>query len=128
LTPFKLNPRNTTASVDPALIAMAMLLGVIPAVPAPSLATVSAVVMVKGPKSPPSNTSISPPAEVLEYAPANVEHGDARVHGLASLPVPETQVRGADVAWAAPACSRTLEIIAMALNEVTIFVMARLDF
>src|SRR5262249_60149451 len=40
---------------------------------------------------------ISPPSAVFEIAPANVLHGAVRLHGSASLPTPETQVR---VAWA----------------------------
>ena len=52
------------------------------------------LVMVTGPKSPGSSTSISPPASVCASAAAKVRHGDARVHGLESLPdVAETQVR-----------------------------------
>ena len=34
---------------------------------------------------------------VLERAPAKVSHGAIRLHGSASLPLPDTQVR---VAWA----------------------------
>jgi hypothetical protein len=33
-----------------------------------------------------------PPAEVLASAPLKVRHGEAKVQGLASLPLPETQV------------------------------------
>src|ERR1700719_884182 len=53
-----------------------------------------ALVMVTGPKSPGSRTSISPPAVVWANAAAKVRQGDMRVHGLASLPnAAETQVR-----------------------------------
>src|SRR5580693_7661361 len=55
------------------------------------------LVMVTAPKPPGSRTLISPAAEVFEMAPANVLHGAVRLHGLASSPTPETQVR---VAWA----------------------------
>src|ERR1700719_1508738 len=52
------------------------------------------LVMVTGPKSPGSSTSISPPAVVWPSAVAKVRQGDMRVQGLASLPkVAETQVR-----------------------------------
>src|ERR1700741_145479 len=54
------------------------------------------LVMVTGPKSPGSSTSISPPAEVWASAAAKVRHGDTRVHGLESLPsVADTKVCGA---------------------------------
>jgi hypothetical protein len=45
------------------------------------------LVMVTGPKSPGSSTSISPPALVCASAAAKVRQGDARVHGLESLPI-----------------------------------------
>jgi len=44
---------------------------------------------------------ISPPAAVFEIAPAKVLHGAVRLHGLASLPTPETQVRVCACAGAA---------------------------
>src|SRR6202044_2974541 len=54
-----------------------------------------APVMVTGPKSPGSRTSISPPAVVCASAAAKVRQGDWRVHGLASLPSDaETNVCG----------------------------------
>ena len=55
------------------------------------------LVMVTPPKPPGSRTLISPPVAVLEIAPAKVLQGAVRLHGLASSPTPETQVR---VAWA----------------------------
>src|SRR6185295_271221 len=55
------------------------------------------LVIVTPPKPPGSRTLISPPAAVLLIAPANVLHGAVRLHGLASSPTPEIQVR---VAWA----------------------------
>src|ERR1700684_1311649 len=51
------------------------------------------LVMVTAPKPPGSRTLISPNAEVFEMAPAKVLHGAVRLHGLASSPTPETQVR-----------------------------------
>ena len=58
---------------------------------------VIALVMVRAPKPPGSMQLISPPAAVLEIAPAKVLHGAVRLHGLTSSPTPDTQVR---VAWA----------------------------
>ncbi|HLN40566.1 MAG TPA: hypothetical protein VK337_22490 [Xanthobacteraceae bacterium] len=55
------------------------------------------MVIVTAPKPPGSSASISPPAAVFEMAPAKVLHGAVRLHGLASSPTPEIQVR---VAWA----------------------------
>src|SRR5438128_10025873 len=57
---------------------------------------VSDLLMVTAPKPPGSRQLISPPIAVLEIAPAKVLHGAVRLHGLASSPTPETQVR---VAW-----------------------------
>src|SRR5580765_5058736 len=51
------------------------------------------LVMVTAPKPPGSRQLISPEAAVLEMAPAKVLHGAVRLHGLASSPTPETQVR-----------------------------------
>src|SRR5882757_10825639 len=67
-----------------------------PAVPA-SQEMVIDLVTVTWPMPPGSRQLISPPAAVLEMAPGNVLHGAVRLHGLASSPAPETQVR---VAWA----------------------------
>jgi hypothetical protein len=59
----------------------------------PSQAIVIAFVIVTAPKPPGSRQLISPPAAVFEIAPAKVLHGAVRLHGLASSPTPETQVR-----------------------------------
>src|SRR5436305_8369302 len=59
--------------------------------PPPSM--VMALVMVTAPYPAGSSASISPPAAVLEIAPAKVLQGAVRLHGLASSPTPETQVR-----------------------------------
>src|SRR6202142_769622 len=56
-----------------------------------------------------SSASISPQFEVLEIAPANVLHGAVRLHGLASSPTPETQVR---VAWACAAVVSAQKLMA----------------
>src|ERR1700751_5242037 len=58
---------------------------------------VTLFVIVTAPKPPGSRHSISPPAAVLEMAPAKVLQGAVRLQGLASSPTPETQVR---LAWA----------------------------
>ena len=58
------------------------------------------LVIVTPPKPPGSRTLISPPVAVFEMAPAKVLQGAVRLHGLASSPTPETQVRVA-CAWAA---------------------------
>jgi hypothetical protein len=57
------------------------------------------LVIVTEPKPPGSRQLISPPAAVLEIAPANVLQGAVRLHGLTSSPTPDTQVRVA-CAWA----------------------------
>src|ERR1700710_2318072 len=59
----------------------------------PSQERVMDLLMVTPPKPPGSRQLISPPAAVLEMAPANVLHGAVRLHGLTSSPTPETQVR-----------------------------------
>ena len=59
----------------------------------PSPLMVIDLVMVTAPKPPGSSTEISPPAAVFEMAPAKVLQGAVRLHGLASSPTPETQVR-----------------------------------
>ena len=59
--------------------------------PPPSI--VMDLVMVTAPNPAGSRASISPPAAVLEIAPAKVLHGAVRLQGLASSPTPETQVR-----------------------------------
>src|SRR5437868_14067599 len=72
------------------------------------------LVMVTAPKPPGSRQSISPPAAVLEIAPANVLQGAVRLHGLTSSPTPDTQVRVA-CAWAIEAIASTKAAIATAL-------------
>src|SRR5438105_5011955 len=93
-TPLKSLPRMlllimlTVEPLDPALR--------IPAsVPTPL--SVIDFVIVTAPYPPGSSTLISPLAAVFDMAPANVLHGAVRLHGLASSPTPDTQVR---VAWA----------------------------
>src|ERR1700752_4950977 len=68
----------------------------------PPPSRVMALVMVTAPKPPGSRASISPPFAVLEIAPAQVLQGAVRLHGLASSPTPDTQVRVACACAAAP--------------------------
>src|ERR1043165_9523709 len=57
------------------------------------------LVMVTAPKPPGSRQLISPLTAVFEIAPAKVLQGAVLLHGLASSPTPDTQVREA-CAWA----------------------------
>src|SRR5690349_9260123 len=86
-------PRRITLSPAPALtlIPLSPATKTDPKVPEQSI--VIALVMVRAPNPPRSKQLISPPAAVLEMAPAKVLHGAERLHGLASSPRPETQVR-----------------------------------
>jgi hypothetical protein len=73
--------------------------------------------MVTPPKPPGSSTEISPPAAVFEMAPANVLHGAVRLHGFASSPTPDTQVRVA-CAYAADDPTKAKAIIVAAIRTV----------
>src|SRR3954454_8136469 len=77
----------------------------------------SALVMVTAPKPPGSRQLISPPAAVLEMAPAKVLQGAVRLHGLTSSPTPDTQVRVA-CAKAGVACMAVAPSSAAAYNIV----------
>src|SRR6266849_2862098 len=72
------------------------------------------LVMVTAPKPRGSRQSISPPAAVFEMAPAKVLQGAVRLHGLASSPTPDTQVRVA-CAWAIDAKANVKIAIAISL-------------
>src|ERR1700692_3840076 len=92
-SPSMSSPSSTTTSVGPAATVM-------PGVPDTSTPASKAtelividLVMVTPPKPPGSSTLISPAGAVLEIAPAKVLHGAVRLHGLASSPTPDTQVR-----------------------------------
>src|SRR5947208_5599111 len=100
--PFSARRRNITTSFIPAETTIPLVpeTSTLANVPPPSI--VIALVMVTAPKPPGSRQLISPPAAVLEIAPANVLQGAVRLHGLASSPTPDTQVRVA-CAWAAGA-------------------------
>src|SRR5947209_2838606 len=98
-------PRIVTASFVCAAITMPLvrLTRVEPKVPSQSI--VIAFVIVRAPNPPGSRQSISPLAAVFEIAPANVLHGAVRLHGFASSPTPDTQVR---VAWAVAIALKTI--------------------
>src|SRR5436190_23406736 len=86
--------RNITTSFTPALT-MTPLVPALTRIPAsvPSPLRVIDLVIVTAPKPPGSSTEISPHGAVFEIAPANVLQGAVRLHGLASSPTPDTQVR-----------------------------------
>src|SRR5215218_6517527 len=85
--------RRTILSFTPALMVTPFTREARTPASVPSPLMVMDLVMVTAPKPPGSRAEISPPAEVLERAPAKVLQGAVRLHGLASLPTPETQVR-----------------------------------
>src|ERR1700722_14796533 len=93
VTPSTSSPSSTTLSVAPA----ATTIPFVPATRTPasmwSDRIVIAFVIVTAPNPPGSSTLVSPPAAVFEMAPAKVLHGAVRLHGLASSPTPEIQVR-----------------------------------
>src|SRR6516225_127581 len=97
LSPSMLRPRNVTTSLAPAWTTTPFVPDTRTPAISPSLMMLIALVMVTAPKPPGSRTLISPAGAVFEMAPAKVLHGAVRLHGLASSPTPETQVR---VAWA----------------------------
>src|SRR5687767_3152994 len=88
--------RMTTLSV----VRLVVMFTIMPVVPAlrilarvPSPLRVMDLLMVTVPKPPGSSALISPLVAVLTKAPAKVWQGAVRLHGLASAPVPDTQVR-----------------------------------
>ena len=89
------------------IIPLVLALRTDPNVPPQSI--VMALVMVTAPNPPGSMQLISPPVAVFEIAPAKVLHGAVRLHGLASSPTPETQVR---VAWAWAEVARSSAVLA----------------
>src|SRR5439155_1252284 len=119
--PLMESPRRTTVWKLWGAVSLVMLM-MIPATPAlripptpvglPSM--VIDLVMVTVPNPPGSRQSISPSTAVFEIAPANVLHGAVRLHGLASSPTPDTQVRVA-CAWAMDAKANVKIAIANAL-------------
>ena len=91
--PLMSSPSIVTLSVAAALMTIAFVpLTRAPAVgPRPRM--VIDFVIVTPPNPPGSITLISPPAAVFEIDPAKVLHGAVRLHGFASSPTPDTQVR-----------------------------------
>src|ERR1044072_3325253 len=90
--PLMSSPRRVTLAAELLMITPLKLSARMP----PSVWLQSMVidlVMVTPPKPAGSRQLISPPVAVLEIAPAKVLHGAVRLHGLASSPTPETQVR-----------------------------------
>src|ERR1700735_3364372 len=81
------------------------------------------LVMVTAPKPPGSSVLISPKAEVLEMAPAKVLHGAVRLHGLASSPTPETQVRVACACAGAIARPTTKSALRIAEKRVDLAII-----
>src|ERR1044071_9961112 len=80
------------------------------------------LVAVTAPKPPGSSASISPPAAVLEIAPAHVLQGAVLLQGLTSSPTPETQVRVA-CAWVMEAnASRKVAITRSLIVNRTLFI------
>src|SRR5207253_5759987 len=89
--------------------------------PPPSM--VIALVIVTAPKPPGSRQLISPPAAVLEIAPAKVLHGAVREQGLTSSPTPDTQVRVA-WAWAGAAKKAEQSVAATSASDmITLFMV-----
>src|ERR1700730_7815475 len=84
------------------------------------------LVMVTAPKPPGSRQLISPLTIVLEMAPANVLHGAVRLHGLASSPTPDTQVRLA-WAWTAATCSKSASDVATSVSDILRMVPSELS-
>src|SRR2546425_6344345 len=74
----------------------------------------SALLLFTAPTPPGSRASISPSLGGFEMAPAKVLQGAVRLHGLASSPTPDTQVRVA-CAWAMDAKANVKIAIASAL-------------
>src|SRR5437764_642264 len=99
--PLMSRPRSVTWSVAPADTTIAFVPETSTPAVTPSQAIVIAFVIVTPPKPPGSRQFISPPAAVFEIAPAKVLQGAVRLHGLASLPTPDTQVRVCACAGAA---------------------------
>ncbi len=83
-----------TTSPEPALMVMPLVeLAEIPAIPDEDPSRRMDLVIVTVPNPPGSRVLISPAADVLLIAPANVLQGAVRLHGLTSSPTPDTQVR-----------------------------------
>src|SRR5882672_4683119 len=118
--PSMTRPRKLMMSVAAALMMTPLVPDArMPASPEESWVRLIDLVMVTEPKPPGSSTLISPPAAVLEMAPANVLQGAVGLHGLASSPTPETQVRVACALAGADARRKT--VAAAIPNGTTMF-------
>src|SRR5579864_6203245 len=118
--PLKEIPRRITAM--PAPLTMTPLVPetrMEPKVPLQSM--VIDLVIVTAPNPPGSRQSISPAEAVFEIAPAKVLHGATRLHGLASSPTPDTQVRSA-CAKAEPGKTAVSPSSAIASNAIRLIV------
>src|SRR5262252_4226776 len=120
--PFMSKLRNATTSVGPAETTIPLVPDTkTPAIWPPPPSIVIALVMVTAPKPPGSRALISPWGAVLEIAPANVLQGAVRLHGLASSPTPETQVRVAcALAGRAPSASTVTALREKQTNSLKI--------
>src|SRR5262245_43251751 len=87
--------RETTMAVPspPSLTVTPKVLAAMMPPTTPSHLIVIDLVITTEPKPPESRQLISPLVAVLEIVPAKVLQGAVRLHGLASSPTPETQVR-----------------------------------
>src|SRR4051812_6705100 len=85
--------RMTTRSAAPAVILIAVPPPALMPARLPSPLIVIALVIRTDPYAPESTTEISPPAAVLEMAPAKVLQGEVRLHGKPSSPFDATHVR-----------------------------------
>src|ERR1700682_183248 len=92
-SPSMSSPSRTTVSVPAAFTTMPLPPDTSTPASKASERIMIDLVMVTAPKPPGSSTLISPAGAVLEIAPAKVLHGAVRLHGFASSPTPETQVR-----------------------------------
>jgi hypothetical protein len=91
----------------------------------PPPSSVIDLVIVTVPKPPGSSASISPPVAVFAMAPGQVLHGAVRLHGLASSPTPETQVRVACACAGAIATPATKSAPRSADRRVDLVIMKR---
>src|SRR4051794_21199658 len=85
--------RMTTRSVAPAAMLIAVPAPATMLARFPSPLIVIALLIRTAPYPAESTTEISPPAAVLEMAPAKVLHGAVRLHGKPSSPFEATHVR-----------------------------------
>src|SRR5262245_7400558 len=116
LVPFANPSKSSPSSRTSAFAGVLTMTPVVPAARMPAVPVEGQLieidlVIVTAPKPPGSRQLISPPVAVFEMAPAKVLHGAVRLHGLASSPTPETQVRVACAA-AGSTCRRAKRGIA----------------